>query len=258
MIELNGISKTFGYLKAVKSISFKVQTGTIMGLVGPNGAGKSTTVNMISGLMRPSEGSLSVCGYSMKNDELKAKRIMGVVPESTMLFDNLTATEQLTFSGRVYGLSDSETKKRMNELFLFFDLIDSANRMIDTFSQGMKKKLSFASAIMHTPKVIILDEPFENVDPLSRKNMKDIIVRMKDKGAAILITSHALNELESLCDEVAIMNQGRIVFQSETKNIKTNIRNEVTKETYQSLEQIFFDYTAEAVVAKTIADISWL
>jgi len=255
MIEVVGLSKKFGYLEAVKYISFKVSACKIFGLVGPNGAGKSTTVNMISGLLQPSGGSLTVCGYSMKDSALQAKRIMGVVPESTMLFDNLTGEEQLIFSGRIYGLSDDETRKRKEELFSFFELSESANRMIDTYSQGMKKKLSFACAIMHLPKVLIMDEPFENVDPFSRKNMKDIVIKMKDKGATVLITSHALNELESLCDEIAIINKGELVYQSTPENIKNKIRDNVTNEKYNSLEEIFLDLT---VVEKSQTDLKRL
>lgn len=157
---------------------------------------------------------------------------------------------------KIYGLKHDEYKLRITEILDYFELYPAKDRLIETYSQGMKKKIAFASAIIHAPQILFLDEPFENVDPISRKKMKDVLKRMKSKGSTIFITSHALAEVEDFCDEVAIINKSKIIYQSETKDIRDKIKNEVTNETYQSLEDIFIDLTTEKEEQEKT--LSWL
>ena len=178
------------------------------------------------------------------------------MPEILALFDGLTGEEHLKFVGKVYSVEKNVLNKRILKLLDYFELFTCKDRLIETYSQGMRKKLSFISAIINNPKVLFLDEPFENVDPISRKKMKDILLKMKTNGATILITSHALIELEDFCDEVAIINKGKIIFHSATKEIRNKIKNEITQETYRSLEEIFLEMTQEQEVDETSLD--WL
>lgn len=245
MLRVKNLEKIIDTKKVLNGVTFSVAPGIIFGFLGPNGAGKSTTLNVITGVLTPTSGDIIVCGYDYNEDTNRIKQEIGVVPETLGLFESLTGAEHLEFVGRIYEISICEIRSRINELMELFELTSAARNIIDTYSHGMKKKLSFASAIMHTPKLLFLDEPFENIDPHSQRKMKLIIQRMKNSGCTIFLTSHNLAMVEDLCDEVAIIDRGKIVFQSETKELRNKIKNEVTKETYQSLEEIFLDLTTE-------------
>lgn len=257
MIQISNLSKKYGNMIALNSISLIIQGNEIFGFVGPNGAGKSTMVNILTGMIQKTRGTISIQGFNIEKDFMKIKKVIGVIPEILALFDGLTGQEHLNFVSRIYGLKQDEYKLRIKELLEYFELYFAKDRLIETYSQGMRKKLAFAAAIIHDPKILFLDEPFENVDPISRKKMKDILKRMRDKGSTVFITSHALAEVEDFCNEVAIINKGKIVFQSETKDIRNKIKNEITKETYQSLEEIFLDLTTDKE-KETKTELSWL
>ncbi|MEW6508182.1 MAG: ABC transporter ATP-binding protein [Bacteroidota bacterium] len=245
-IEINDISKIYEKsLLALDKLSFKVLAKQIFGLVGPNGAGKSTLINLLANILHKNSGSLYIWGIEIKNDSYLYKKETGFLLEESFLFEKLNLFEYLLFVAIMYDIEKTEAMKRINELLNFFQLENDAKRYIETYSAGMKKKVELAAAIIHNPKLLILDEPFESVDPISRKKMKDVLKRMKEKGSTVFITSHALAEVEDFCDEVAIINKGKIVYQSETKDIRNKIKNEVTKETYQSLEEIFIDLTTD-------------
>lgn len=257
MIEINGLTKKYNDLLALDNLTLSVSTNSIFGFVGPNGAGKSTTLNILTGIILPTGGEVKILGYDLKKNSIEIKKNIGVIPEVLALFDGLTGEEHLRFVGKVYGVEKSILDGRIIEILDFFDLISSKDRLIDTYSMGMRKKLAFASAIIHSPKVLFLDEPFENVDPLMRKKMKEILIKMKDKGATIMITSHALIEVEDLCDEVAIINKGKLVFQSRTEDIRRKIKDEVSKESYHSLEEIFVDIISEGE-SQSEKMLSWI
>jgi ABC-2 type transport system ATP-binding protein len=245
MIEISHIVKTFNKTIALDKISLAIRNNTIFGFVGPNGAGKSTMVNILTGIIKKTSGNISIMGFNIDKEPMEIKKIIGVIPEMLALFDGLTGHEYLNFVSRIYGLKYDEYDLRINELIEYFELYSAKDRLIETYSQGMKKKIAFAASIIHTPKILFLDEPFESIDPISRKKMKDVLKKMWGKGSTLFITSHALAEVEDFCDEVAIINKGKIVYQSETKDIRNKIKNEVTKETYQSLEDIFIDLTTD-------------
>lgn len=245
MISIKNLSKHYNGAIALNSISMNLREGIIFGFVGPNGAGKTTTLNILTYLELPTDGQIEIFGLDHTHNAMAIKKRIGVMPEHLPLFDGLLGIEYLTFIGSLYDLSKDKILNRSSEVFSYFGFKEAAHKFISTYSYGMKKKLSFASAIIHTPEILFLDEPFENVDPISRKKMKDVLKKMRDKGNTVFITSHALAEVEDFCDEVAIINKGKIVYQSETKNIRNKIKNEVTNETYQSLEEIFIDLTTD-------------
>jgi ABC-2 type transport system ATP-binding protein len=245
MIIINKLSKNYGKIVALDTIALKIGSQKLFGLVGPNGAGKSTLINILIGLLKKDNGEVNIVGYNLEKDTLKIKKIIGVMPEVLALFERLTGEEQLSFVANIYNLEASVYQPRIKDILQYLELYTAKDRQIEAYSQGMKKKIAFAAAIIHTPQILFLDEPFENVDPISRKKMKDVLKRMKEKGSTVFITSHALAEIEDFCDEVAIINKGKIVYQSETKDIRNKIKNDVTKETYQSLEDIFIDLTID-------------
>ncbi len=256
MIEITGLTKSYNGLLALDKLTINIFANSIFGFVGPNGAGKSTTLNILTGIISPNSGEIKILNYDLRKDPLEIKKRIGVIPEVLALFDGLTGEEHLTFAGKVYGVEKAILEKRVKELLEFFDLSSAKDRLIDTYSMGMRKKLAFATAIIHSPKVLFLDEPFENVDPLFRKKMKEIIVKMRDSGASVLITSHALIEVEDFCDEVAIINKGNLVYQSKTADIRKKIKDEVSQETYQSLEEIFVSLVGEP--EEKAKSLSWL
>lgn len=257
MIEIFELSKNYNDLLALDKLTLSVPENSIFGFVGPNGAGKSTTLNILTGIILPTRGSANILGYDLIKDSVEIKKNIGVIPEILALFEGLTGEEHLTFVGKVYDIEKNTLESRIRELLDFFDLTSAKDRLIETYSQGMRKKIAFASAIIHSPKVLFLDEPFENVDPVMRKKMKDVLVRIKNKGASILITSHALIEVEDFCDEVAIINKGKVVFQSKTSDIRNKIKDEITQETYKSLEEIFIDLTNTEDENK-IENLNWI
>lgn len=257
MIEIFELSKNYNDLLALDKLTLSIPENSIFGFVGPNGAGKSTTLNILTGIILPTSGSANILGYDLIKDSVDIKKNIGVIPEILALFEGLTGEEHLTFVGKVYDIEKNTLESRIRELLDFFDLTSAKDRLIETYSQGMRKKIAFASAIIHSPKVMFLDEPFENVDPVMRKKMKDVLVRIKNKGASILITSHALIEVEDFCDEVAIINKGKVVFQSKTSDIRNKIKDEITQETYKSLEEIFIDLT-DTEDENKIENLNWI
>lgn len=258
MIEIKELKKQFGGVQAVASLSLSIKMGTFFGLVGPNGAGKSTIINILTGIIHPTSGEVKIVGLDLKTNSLEIKKRIGVIPEGMALFEGLTGEEHLAFVSRIYKVPKGEAQRRIEELLVLFELDGASSRLIETYSQGMKKKLSFAAAIMHDPKVLFLDEPFENVDPIQRKTMREILQVMQKKGTTIFLTSHTLETVEALCDEVAIINKGKLVFQSKTKDIRMKIKDEISRETYQSLEEIFLDVVSDNGKEEQPKKLSWL
>lgn len=243
-IEINSLNKSYKKTTVLRSLNLTVENNIIMGLLGPNGHGKSTTINILAGVVRKDSGIVKINGKEIDYTDFDYKKSVGFVLEKSMLIDKLSAEEYLTFVAMMYNLDKDEIKGKTKELINFLDLENTQGKWIESFSAGMKKKISLAAAIIHKPKILILDEPFENIDPLSRKNIKDLLLDLKNKGTTILLTSHSLYEVENFCDKVAIINNGEVVYHSRTDEIRTNVKNEISKETYHSLEEIFIDLTA--------------
>jgi ABC-2 type transport system ATP-binding protein len=211
MISVQGLSKRFGELRAVDRISFEVAEGELFGFLGPNGAGKTTTISMISGLLRPDEGTIQVGDLNLWENPRPAKRLLGLVPQELALYEEFSARENLMFWGGLYGLSHSDLKESIEELLQRVGLADRAREPVSRFSGGMKRRLNLAIGLVHRPRVLLLDEPTVGIDPQARNNILEIIRDIAAKGTTIIFTTHHLEEAEKLCDRIAIIDHGRIL-----------------------------------------------
>ncbi len=212
-IQTEGLTRCFGTLRAVDGVSLRVERGTFYGFLGPNGAGKSTTIKMLTGLLEPSSGGMRILGEDVSQPDraLAVKRRVGVVPENLALFENLTAREYLTFIGRMYLLPAATVRERTNELLAMMDLANEEKKLALEFSHGMRKKLALAAALLPNPELLFLDEPFEGVDAVASRVLRDTLKRTVERGATVFLTSHVLEIVEKLCSHVGIIAQGKLV-----------------------------------------------
>jgi ABC-2 type transport system ATP-binding protein len=250
-IVVSGLTKVFGQKTAVDALSFRVARGRFFGFLGPNGAGKSTTIKMLTGLLRPTSGDASIEGHPISGDLLEVKRIIGVLPEELPLYERLTGEEYLHFAGRMYGLSPSETRHRTDELLEFLSLSEDRGTFLLDYSQGMKKKVALAAALIHNPRVVFLDEPLNGIDPISGRIVTDLLRRMAQKGVTLFFTTHVLDVVERLCDEVAIIDHGRIVAQGSLDEIRS--QRAVGRDA--SLEDVFLKLVDADVWRR---DLTWI
>jgi ABC-2 type transport system ATP-binding protein len=223
-IETCGLTRVFGDFVAVDGIELKVERGTFYGFLGPNGAGKSTTIKMLTGLLAPTKGMISVLGRDMLDTKqsLDAKRHVGVVPENLALFDNLTAREYLIFVGRMHLLSRETIRSRSEELLSILDLSVDERKLAIEFSHGMRKKLALAAALLPAPELLFLDEPFEGVDAVTSRVIRDLLSGYVARGSTVFLTSHILDLVEKLCTHVGIVVHGKLVEQSSMADIQQN------------------------------------
>ena len=219
-IETAALTRRFGDFTAVDNVNLRVDAGQFFGFLGPNGAGKSTTIKMLTGLLAPTSGSIRILGQDLQANSAEIKRQIGVVPEGMALFGRLTADEYLRFVGRMYGLDRSTTLSRTRDLLEFMQLADEQKKLIADFSHGMQKKLALAAAVIHGPKVLFLDEPFEGVDAVAAGTLKAMLLRMIARGATIFLTSHVLEIVERLCTHIAIIHRGRLVAQGSLDQLR--------------------------------------
>jgi ABC-2 type transport system ATP-binding protein len=210
-IETSALTRRFGDFTAVKDVNLQVATGQFFGFLGPNGAGKSTTIKMLTGLLAPTSGSIRILGEDFASRSAEIKRQIGVVPEGMALFGRLTADEYLRFVGRMYGLDLQTTLNRTRELLEFMQLAGEGKKLVADFSHGMQKKLALAAAVIHGPRILFLDEPFEGVDAVAAGTLKSMLQRMINRGATVFLTSHVLEIVERLCTHVAIIHRGELV-----------------------------------------------
>jgi ABC-2 type transport system ATP-binding protein len=254
-IRVRNLTKQFGNLVAVDAITLEVKVGTLFGFVGPNGAGKTTTVNMLTGLLKPTSGTIKILGLDLEKNPMEIKQSMGVMPEGLALYEQLTGEEYLHFVGRMYGLEKEDIYCRSEELFQFMDLQDFRKTYIYQYSMGMKKKLSLASIFIHDSKVLFLDEPFEGIDPVSSKLIRGALEQIRERGATIFLTSHILSTVEKVCTEICIINKGKIIFTSPTEQIRERMKDEISQEKYDDLEDVFLTLIATEQEGK---ELSWL
>ena len=248
---VEGLTKVFRGQTAVDHLSFRVARGRFFGFLGPNGAGKSTTIKMLTGLLRPTAGDAVVEGVRLSQDLLGVKRVIGILPEELPLYERLTGEEYLQFAGRMYGLPRAETGRRAVELLEFLSLADDRGKLVADFSQGMKKKLALAAALIHNPRVLFLDEPLNGIDPVSGRVVTDLLRRMTAKGVTLFFTTHVLDVVERLCDEVAVIDRGRSVAQGTLDEIRT--QREVGRDA--SLEDVFLKLVSADVRRE---DLTWI
>jgi len=214
-IHTQGLRREFGTFVAVDGIDLAVPRGSLYGFVGPNGAGKSTTIKCLTGLLAPTSGSMSLLGLDPLKDPVAVKRQVGVVPEDLALFEQLTAAETLAFVGQVHGLPSATIKTRSTELLALMDLESASGQMVADYSHGMRKKTSLAAALLPAPKLLFLDEPFEGVDAIASRQIKDLLLEYVKRGGTVFLTSHILELVERLCDHIGVIHKGRLVAQGE-------------------------------------------
>ena len=221
-IETTNLTRDFGNLRAVNQLNLRVEAGRFYGFLGPNGAGKSTTIKMFTGLLAPSGGAMRILGRDMSDPRsaLEVKRHIGVVPENLALFDNLTAREYLTFIGRMYRLPTATISARCDELLAMMDLAHEEKKLVLEFSHGMKKKLALAAALIPNPDLLFLDEPFEGVDAIASRLLRDTLKQCVGRGATIFLTSHVLEIVEKLCTDVGIIARGQLVHQGTMEELR--------------------------------------
>lgn len=249
-IVTENLTRRFGQLVAVDNVNLSVSGGQFFGFLGPNGAGKSTMIKMLTGLLAPTAGRIRILNLDLEQNPIEVKRQIGVVPEGLALFGRLTATEYLNFAGRMYGLDRGTAAQRTKELLEFMQLADRPKTLITDFSHGMQKKLAMAAAVIHGPKILFLDEPFEGVDAIASGTLKAMLQRMAARGATIFLTSHVLEIVERLCSHVAIIHHGQLVAQGSLEELRAGIvARQATTEAgvaagadgKMTLEQIFLD-----------------
>ena len=222
-ISTEHLTRRFGDLVAVQDVNLRVAPGQFFGFLGPNGAGKSTTIKMLTGLLAPTSGRMQILGVDLTQDSVEVKRQIGVVPEGMALFGRLTGSEYLNFVGRMYGLDRSTAAKRTAELLDFMQLVDQPKTLVTDYSHGMQKKLALAAAVIHGPKILFLDEPFEGVDAIASNTLKSMLQNMIARGATIFLTSHVLEIVERLCSHVAIIHRGQLVAQGSLEELRAGV-----------------------------------
>jgi ABC-2 type transport system ATP-binding protein len=256
-IATDKLTRRFGNLTAVDSVDLRVQAGQFFGFLGPNGAGKSTTIRMLTGLLAPTSGRMELLGLDFQSNLVDVKRQIGVVPEGMGLFDRLTGTEYLRFVGRMYGLDRATTDKRSEELLEFMQLADREKTMIADYSHGMQKKLALAAAVIHRPRILFLDEPFEGVDALAAGALKALLGRMTERGVTIFLTSHVLEIVERLCSHVGIIHQGKLVAQGSMEELRAGVPGEAGENI--TLEQIFLSVVGQSGAEQArLEELTWL
>lgn len=250
------LTRCFGDFTAVQEVNLHVEAGQFYGFLGSNGAGKSTTIKMLTGLMAPTSGRMKILGLDLATHLVDVKRQIGVVPEGMALFGRLTGSEYLNFVGRMYGLDRMTAAQRAAELLEFMELTDHPKTLIADYSHGMQKKLAMSAAVIHGPKVLFLDEPFEGVDAIASNTLKAMLQRMISRGATIFLTSHVLEIVERLCTHVGIINNGRLVAQGSLDELRSGITDVASPGERMSLEEFFLKTVGGPRTAAQ--ELSWL
>jgi ABC-2 type transport system ATP-binding protein len=217
MIKLINLTKLYGKLTAVNSINLEVAQGEVFGFLGPNGAGKTTTIKMMTGLLQPTSGSAFIGGYDVQQEPLKAKFITGFIPDRPFLYEKLTATEFMHFVSKLYDMEDA--KKRISGLLDLFGLKEWADELVENFSHGMKQRLVMASALLHKPRVLVVDEPMVGLDPRGARLVKDIFKDLASRGVTVFMSTHTLEIVEQMCTRVAIINKGEIIAEGSVEDL---------------------------------------
>lgn len=238
-VQTYSLAKQFAGFVAVDHINLTVSRGSFFGFLGPNGAGKSTTIKMLTGLLAPSSGRLEVLGRDIVDEPLEVKKRIGVVPEDLNLYERLTGAEMLAFTGRMYGLQPADIVSRSKELLDLMELSDEPRKLIVEYSHGMKKKLSLACALIHRPEILFLDEPFEGVDAIASRTLKDLLSRLTARGLTVFLTSHVLEIVERLCTDIAIIAHGQLLASGPLDELRKGIQLEGEEHGPVSLEEYF-------------------
>jgi ABC-2 type transport system ATP-binding protein len=240
MISVSAVSKHFKNIKALDNVSFKIQKGEIFGILGPNGAGKSTLVNILNTLIRPDEGEVVIDGINIRDDGKVIKLIMGVVPQEIALYEELSAYENMMFWGGLYDIPKQELKNNVCKTLEIVDLTSRKDDRIKTFSGGMKRRINIACSLLHSPKILVMDEPTVGVDPQNRNHIFEVIERLNKEGMTIIYTTHYMEEAERLCDNISIIDEGRIIAQGTMKELR-----QISETQGTNLESIYLKLTGK-------------
>jgi ABC-2 type transport system ATP-binding protein len=253
IIRIEHLTKKYGGITAVDDLSLEVSAGRLFGFLGPNGAGKSTTIGCLTGLLEPTSGTIRLLGGAMTRDTVELKRHIGVMPEGLALFDQLRAPEFLAFNARMFGLDEKAVRGRVGELLEAMDLKSALQRPLREYSAGMRKKVAFAAAVIHGPEILFLDEPFESIDPAAAAMMKEWLRRYVAGGRTVFMTSHVLETVERLCDDVGIIHNGRLAWRGGLKGLGDGGGIECDGRRFTTLEELFLHIAGEQHRA-----LSWL
>ena len=229
------LTKRFGSLSALDSFSIEIERGRFFGFLGPNGAGKTTFIRLLTGQLRPTSGQAFVLGYDLAQNPLEVKRRIGLVADEPNLYDYLTPREFLRFVGRLYSLERGEIERRSTELLSLMNLNSKGDALCKELSHGMRKKLELAAALIHDPQVLFLDEPFSGIDPVDSRAIKEVLLQLTSRGVTVFMSSHVLEMVEKLCDEIAIIHQGHLLSQGSV----TQLRQHTLTATNATLEEVF-------------------
>jgi ABC-2 type transport system ATP-binding protein len=242
MIELNHLAKKFGTLSAVQDLSLDIPAGQIFGFIGPNGAGKTTTIRIMGGIIRPTSGSVKICGINMQKHPEAAKKTIGFIPDRPYLYEKITAMEFLKFIAELYGVAGDGFVDRAEEKLTLFSLNNWADELIESFSHGMKQRLVMAAALLHQPKVIIVDEPMVGLDPVGIKMVKRLFKQLAASGVTVFMSTHTLQVAEDVCDRIGIIHKGNLLATGSIDDLKQKARLDEA-----DLEDVFITLTHEAV-----------
>ncbi len=259
-VETFDLVRRFGDFTAVDHLNLRVRRGSFFGFLGPNGAGKSTTIKMLTGLLGPTSGMIHVLGSDLESHTLEVKRHIGVVPEDLNLFERLTGAEMLAFTGRMYGLQKNEIAERAPELLELMELESEPKKLIVEYSHGMKKKLSLACALIHRPQMLFLDEPYEGVDAIASRTLKDLLSRLTERGLTVFLTSHVLEIVERLCSDIAIISQGKLLASGSLDELKKGIPVDGAGDVRRpvSLEEYFIHIVGGTRISSEEEVLQWL
>jgi len=244
-VEIEHLTKKYGSITAVDDLCLSIPTGRLFGFLGPNGAGKTTTIGCLTGLLDPTAGKIRLLGEDFTSDSHEIKRRIGVMPEGLALFDQLRASEFLAFNARMFGLDEMTVRRRVEELIEVMDLKSSLRQPLAEYSAGMRKKVAFAAAIIHSPDILFLDEPFVSIDPAAVAMLKDWLRRYTAQGRTVFMTSHVLETVERLCDDAAIIHAGRLAWRGEMKELGEGGAIESGGQRFGTLEALFLHIVGE-------------
>ena len=249
-VELKGVTKRYNEIVAVNNLDLSIKPGEIFGLLGPNGSGKSTTLKMLLGLVQPDAGSISVLGMNVQRDPVALKQLLGYVPESARLYEFLTGIEYLDFIGDVYGVQPEEKRSRINEYLKALQLEGREGDMINSYSEGMKQKIALISAFLHKPKLLIMDEPLNALDPRSARIVKDFLQELKKQGVTSILSTHTLEIAQAMCDRIGIMYQGKLLALGDMGELR-----QMAKLPDSGLEEIFLKLTGTGDVRAVVEEL---